>query len=307
MPPIIRVCLLALLFTQPAASPANAQSFLEKLFGFGSSKEPQVQLPPPMPSYRAPIQLRQQRYWSNYETEAASHVSGTVRTVCVRMCDGYYFPLSNSTSARNLNTDNTRCKSTCGSDSRLFYSSANDEPDAASMIDLTGRRYDAMDTAFAYRKALRPGCSCRPPPWSSAERLRHFKYALEEAQQEMTAMAANEMGTDGKLDPILQRARETDGEGNTDLSRVAAAEGSGSEANVEGQHESEAALGPAGRPQPPAAPHERDADNSPPRRSTRGEVPPARARYSKAATPTGLGGLFGFGQQQKYVWPGDVR
>lgn len=286
-PSIVRTILLAVLLSLLAATSASAQSFFEKLFGFGASKtEEHRQLPPPMPSYRAPIQMPQPRASSSFEDDSTPHVSGTVRTVCVRTCDGYYFPISQSTSGRNLNADNARCKATCGSDARLFYSTNQSEPDIASMIDLTGRRYDAMNTAFAYRKALRPGCSCRPPPWSSAEQQRHFKYKLEEAQQEMMAVAASDVTLDGKPIPLPQTMRAENNDNDTETAEVVA----------------------AAQPERSATLQRRQERHNPPSTTARTTPRPQQQdRYSKAGSSTGFGGLFGMGQQQKQVWPGDAR
>ena len=45
---------------------------------------------------------------------------GSLRTVCVRLCDGYYFPISFSTSRERLAQDSKTCESRCGSEGRLF-------------------------------------------------------------------------------------------------------------------------------------------------------------------------------------------
>lgn len=49
--------------------------------------------------------------------------------------------------------------------------------------DQTGLYYEELRNAFLYRKKLDQSCSCRPQPWSVAERLRHERYALIEAGQ----------------------------------------------------------------------------------------------------------------------------
>ncbi len=308
MPPIFRVCILALLLSLPVTASASAESFLEKLFGFGSSKEEQSQLPPPMPSYRAPIQMPQARAVLRSEAETQPHASGTVRTVCVRTCDGYYFPLSHSTSARNLSADNARCKATCGSDSRLFYSYAKGDPDMAAMIDLTGRRYDALDTAFAYRKVLRPGCTCRPPPWSSSERQRHFKYALEEAQQEMRQLAASDIDLEGKPNAFSQPVRETEDDAD-DANQIVAASESRHDDSLIAHQVGQARIAPPARRERTAALNQREEGFQPPALRAPNPAQPARESTSNAGAFTGfgLGSLFGFGQPQKHVWPGDAR
>lgn len=294
MPPIFRVCFLSVVFTLPPAASANAQSFLEKLFGVGAAKKEQAETPPPMPSYRAPIHLPPSRTRSQSDPATEPHISGTIRTVCVRTCDGYYFPISYSTNARNLATDNAHCKAKCGSDSRLYYGSGNGEPDMASMVDLTGRRYDALDTAFAYRKALRPGCSCHPPPWSSAERLRHFKYALENAQSEVTQIATNDFELHDQPEAVSQPPRPSDGDASDAVTDQELAQVPSKQPT---RRERTAALS-----RPEEAHQPRPSRAAKPARST-------HQRTSNSAAPTNfnLGGIFGFGQQKKQVWPGDAR
>lgn len=312
MPLICRVCLLAALFSMTVAGPAFAQSFLEKLFGIGTSKEEHTQLPPPMPSYRAPIHMPQPRVFSRSDAESLPQASGTVRTVCVRTCDGYYFPISNSTSARNLTADNARCKAACGGSSRLFYSSETGEPHMASMVDLSGRRYDELDTAFAYRKALRPGCSCRPPPWSSAERLRHFKYALEEAQREMATVTASDVGFGSEPNSFSHHAGSAGDDAGREI-EVVAADAPARVANSDDQHLVHAPSVTPVRREDAASPQpredQRQAVHNPRPAVAPSPVSAARDRYSNADSSPGmgLGSLFGFGKQQKYVWPGDVR
>ena len=303
---IFRICAIALIVVIAAERPAAAQSFFEKLFGIGQQQaQTPAQLPPAMPSYRAPLRVPPPRVIENSDIESrTSRPRGKIRTMCVRLCDGYYFPLSNSTTARRLTAENARCKASCGGESRLFYSDASNEPDPAAMIDLTGRRYDALDVAFAYRKMLHPGCACRPPPWSAAEKVRHFKYALEAAQAEMEKVAATD------LEPVA--AGKKNGKPGQDKSvQHVASDDTGNSVPL-----------PPTRQLQTTTRHETTADHSstqrtPPRRqrksieqrSAEHRPPDQRKRYSNASN-TGAGsggGLFGFGGQKKFLWPGDAR
>jgi len=310
MPPMFRACCLALVFALLRATPADAESFLEKLFGLDLPNMGHLQSVPPMPSYRAPIHMPRSPDAAQSDAQSAPHGSSTIRTVCVRTCDGYYFPISQRTSRRNLGADNARCKARCGGESRLFYGSGTGEPDIASMVDLTGRRYDAMNTAFAYRKALKPGCVCRPPPWSAAEHLRHFKYALEDAQNEMKQMAASDIKLNGRPIAFSQPARDANdnagdatetGTDNGVLTHHAAAnidDQVGQTSNTPTAHRERAAA----RNQRDE-PLQRGASNAP----RRGNSLPKRSSNSGTFSSLGLGKIFGFGQSQKQVWPGDVR
>src|SRR5262245_59968888 len=87
----------------------------------------------------------------------------TYRTLCVRLCDGFYFPISFAVPASSLARDAEQCRASCGTEARLFYH-PNPGGSVESMFDLSGRAYAALPTAFTYRKALVAGCRCRPDP-----------------------------------------------------------------------------------------------------------------------------------------------
>jgi hypothetical protein len=284
-------CAFASLVFMLGTTPAHAQSSFEKPFGLG---RPRAELPPPMPSYRAPICIPSSRPFSTRQESETRRPTGKVRTICVRPCDGFYFPISHATSARSLTADNDQCKARCGSDSRLFYSIAADELDPAAMIDLTGRRYDALENAFAYRKSLRPGCSCRLPPWSSAERLRHFQYALAETQAETMALAATELKSDSTLagqDVAEDAATSYAGRKTVTASELTDRAPVCTRLATEACHE-------------PARARRRYTGES---RAQRASEHSARQRYSKANSSPGIAVFFSFGQQQKSVWLGDAR
>ena len=45
----------------------------------------------------------------------------TYRTLCVRMCDGYYFPVSFSTLPNHFQRDSDMCQQQCAAPAELFY------------------------------------------------------------------------------------------------------------------------------------------------------------------------------------------
>ena len=87
---------------------------------------------------------------------------GTYRSLCVRTCDGYYFPISFSTTKDRLGDDQETCENMCpGTETTLFYHSMPTE-DAEQSISLrTGQPYTSLKNAFAYRKNVNPQCSCK--------------------------------------------------------------------------------------------------------------------------------------------------
>lgn len=170
----------ALLLALPALviQPAGAQTFLESLFGSDG----------PSPSRPASGYVRSQPtpplfedlFGSSDHDTPLPHVRDTTyRTLCVRMCDGFYFPISHATTINQFAHDAEKCMASCAG-ARLFYY-PNPGRDVAGMLDLTGRAYASYATAFKYRKTLVQGCQCRPQPWTEAERARHRAYAAAQA------------------------------------------------------------------------------------------------------------------------------
>ncbi len=87
---------------------------------------------------------------------------GTFRTLCVRICDGYYFPISFSTTREQFGNDAQTCSSMCpGAEARLFYH-ANPGGGPEDMVSLEESRYSDLPTAFQYRTSLSPSCTCKP-------------------------------------------------------------------------------------------------------------------------------------------------
>jgi hypothetical protein len=86
-----------------------------------------------------------------------------LRTYCVRLCDGYFFPMSVATTDFDLARDEERCAAACpGTEIRLFSRRAGDA-DAADMVSATGEPYSGLPNAFRFREPdfRRPqGCGC---------------------------------------------------------------------------------------------------------------------------------------------------
>jgi len=104
----------------------------------------------------------------------------TFATVCVRLCDGFYFPVSFATTPDNFGRDERKCQSSCGSQARLFvYNSPGGSPE--DMRDVRGQPYSRLPTAFLYRTAYNESCKCKPHPWEQEATDRHRMYALEQS------------------------------------------------------------------------------------------------------------------------------
>jgi Protein of unknown function (DUF2865) len=165
----ILLAFLVLAATGLPVQPARAQGFFQQFFG-----SQQLPLPPPRP-YPGVGRLSPYQSYGNGLRDRGS----TYRTLCVRLCDGYYFPISFSTTRSEFAHDADKCSAACGGEARLFYH-ANPGGEVETMVDLAGMGYAELSTAFKYRKTLVKGCTCRPQPWTEAEAARHRTYTAEQ-------------------------------------------------------------------------------------------------------------------------------
>lgn len=111
---------------------------------------------------------------------------GRYRTMCVRLCDGYYYPISFKTGSRHFRSDEERCNSGCyESPTKLFYY-ANPGEDIENMRSLDGTRYKDLANAFRYRKEYVANCRCKVEPWSKEARTQHQSWALLEQKRKMS-------------------------------------------------------------------------------------------------------------------------
>jgi Protein of unknown function (DUF2865) len=80
------------------------------------------------------------------------------RTLCVRTCDGYYFPVGNSASRSRAKIDQAVCQKMYGGAEAKLFVQRRSRPvgDATSPAD--GSKYGDLAEAFAYRKRFDPAC-----------------------------------------------------------------------------------------------------------------------------------------------------
>jgi hypothetical protein len=102
----------------------------------------------------------------------SGQMGGTFRTICVRTCDGFYFPISYATTSDRFRDDEQACQRMCPAADVSLYTYHNPGEEVAQAVSLNGRLYTELPMAFSYRKALNPACSCRRPGESWAEALK---------------------------------------------------------------------------------------------------------------------------------------
>jgi hypothetical protein len=131
--------------------------------------------------------------------------SGTFRTLCVRLCDGFYFPVSDSTRRERFSGDAKQCEQRCPARSRLFVH-RNPGEDGENMVDLQGRPYRNLPTALLYQTKYVADCTCHGNPWDEAALARHRTYA-EDARKKLAGKIADLASPEGNPRGQLQSAR----------------------------------------------------------------------------------------------------
>jgi hypothetical protein len=151
-------------------------SFLEGLFGPGPKNEPRRSpRPQDRGRWREPQPMAVQPPPPGAAGGPPAEVA-TYRTMCVRLCDGYYWPVSFATTMDKLARDERTCSQSCSSTVALYYH-PNPGGQAEDMVNLRGVPYKSLGTAFLHRTTYDPNCKCRPHPWEPEAAERHKSYA----------------------------------------------------------------------------------------------------------------------------------
>ncbi len=130
---------------QYAAAARGPGNFLDNLFGNNSNP-----IPPPSADLAAP--------------------SGTFRTVCVRTCDGAYFPVSFATVQARFQDDEKTCKALCPATEANLFAYRNPGEDINQAVSLNGQTYSSLPNAFKFRTEFNASCACKAAgqTWSDA-------------------------------------------------------------------------------------------------------------------------------------------
>ena len=97
--------------------------------------------------------------------------SSTYKTMCVRTCDGFYFPVSYATTPARFGDDEQACKNLCpAAEATLFTHRSNE--DMTRAVSINGQPYSALPNAFKYRQAFNPSCTCKPQGQTWAETMK---------------------------------------------------------------------------------------------------------------------------------------
>src|SRR5580692_5664820 len=108
--------------------------------------------------------------------------SGTYRTVCVRSCDGGYFPISFATVPGRFPDDEKTSKALCPAAEANLYAYRNPGEDMNQAVSISGQPYSSSPNAFRFRQEFNPSCACKAAgqTWSDALKTIDDKAAAEQ-------------------------------------------------------------------------------------------------------------------------------
>ncbi len=108
--------------------------------------------------------------------------SGTYRTVCVRTCDGAYFPISFATVPARFPDDEKTCKALCPAADATLFTYRNPGEDMSQAVSINGQPYSSSPNAFRYRQEFNPSCACKAAgqTWADALKSIDDKAAAEQ-------------------------------------------------------------------------------------------------------------------------------
>jgi hypothetical protein len=144
------------------ASPARPRGFFEQLFGGGGGGGGGNAGAPPSPFGSGDL--------------TPSDQSSTYRTICVRTCDGFYFPVSYSTSSTRFRDDEQACQRMCPASEVMLFTYRNPGEDVSQAVSVsTQQPYTSLANAFRYRQEFNPSCSCKRQGESWADTLKDIQ------------------------------------------------------------------------------------------------------------------------------------
>jgi hypothetical protein len=140
-------------YAPPQPQPQRQGGLISTLFG---EQPPAQQLPP---GYREdPYAINPD---PRFVEQGPPEDGQSYRTLCVRMCDGYYFPISHSTTRSRFGLEADLCRARCpGAETRLYAHRTSEDSETAVSADDVGEPYTKLPNAMKYRTQVVSGCGC---------------------------------------------------------------------------------------------------------------------------------------------------
>ena len=198
--------------------------------------------------------------------------NGRYRSVCVRLCDGFFYPISFATYSSRLAQEQDQCQSSCAAPAELYvYRNPGQEIEQA--ISLNGSAYMDLPVALKYRKNYVTGCSCKQAEYNPTE--------IEAANKRAEAEAASQPAK-GKGKAKVAVAKPAAAPAPATAAATPAQTGAQGNLDVTGSNQAASAAAPPPQAAPPAVPQ---AQKQPaPAKAAAVAPPPAPSQADAAAS-----------------------
>ena len=110
--------------------------------------------------------------------DTASRPQGGSKAICVRTCDGGYFPLGSSVRNDSLDGLQALCSAQCPNTEAKLYTTS-DTDNIGNAVALDGSPYTALPAAFKFQKTHDAACTCKPPNQSWVQALAKAEEMLD--------------------------------------------------------------------------------------------------------------------------------
>ena len=125
------------------------------------------------------------------------------KALCVRTCDGGFFPMTDHASSRQLSGLDDLCKASCPNTEAHLYMTGPDGS-LASATAADGTPYTSLAAAFAFEKKYTASCTCKPPGRTWVE-------ALADAEKLLGPEAKGDITVTAKISDDMAKAAVTNG------------------------------------------------------------------------------------------------
>jgi hypothetical protein len=128
-------------------------------------------------------------------------------TVCVRSCDGYFFPLGNNAGGRGGADE--MCQALCPGSETTAFGMTNGGDIQNAVARSTGQPYSSLPNAGKYTRSFDAACSCRGQGQSWSQALKEAEFLLDKRKGDVivTEQRAAELSRP-KADPKQRGANQ---------------------------------------------------------------------------------------------------
>jgi hypothetical protein len=198
-------------YNAECAAPARPRGIFDALFGNPSQ-------PAPSDVQTVPLATEADANPDEKTVDGEQEARAGSKAVCVRSCDGSFFPVSYSASGGRLDELQDMCRALCPNADVSLYTYAP-SADIETAVSINGARYTDSPNALKYRKSVDSTCSCRRRGQSWAD-------ALAGAEQRLGGVAKTDIIVTPERSAELSRpkpdAKNKSGKTPVDAAKTAA-------------------------------------------------------------------------------------